>query len=64
MRPGRKKQEQFVQDDLDDLDDMMGGNDLGFNNAEDDFFGDNNNDEEEEFLMQGNKNKHDPLAFL
>jgi hypothetical protein len=56
-------------DDLDDLDNLMGGdagNDgMGFDNDEDDFFGGNSKEDDiyDQPKKKGKKD-HDPLAFL
>ena len=55
-------------DDLDDLDDLMGGDTgqaMGFDNDEADFFGDNDQaDDMYDVPKKKSKKDHDPLAFL
>ena len=54
----------FEEDDLDDIDDLMGDKPSA-NLDEDDFFGDSNN-EEDTYIpkKKGKKQDDDPLAFL
>ena len=64
-----KAAKQFAGDDLDDLDDLMGGDGLGggMANDESDFFGDNNRDDDLDMVpkkKRGGGNDNDPLAFL
>jgi hypothetical protein len=54
-------------DDLDDLDDLMGGDTakaMGFDDDEADFFGDDDQDDMYDAPKKKGKKDHDPLAFL
>ena len=64
-----RKPKNVVEEDLDDLDDLMGGDARGDSQQidEDDFFGGGKNDDDDEFSMPSKKKKKgdgDPLAFL
>lgn len=67
----KKPKEQVINDDLDDLDDLMGGGDGEKDNAgqtldDHDFFGGGRDDEDEDYNPKKKKGKQndDPLAFL
>lgn len=69
-RPGANKKPAkkmaFEEDDLDDLDDLMGDSNKKDAIDEDDFFG-GGNDEEDDYVPKKKKGKavdNDPLAFL
>ena len=66
--PVIRPKKQVQNDDLDDLDDLMGGdtgNPMGFDNDEADFFGDNDQaDDMYDVPKKKGKKDHDPLAFL
>ncbi len=65
-KPKPKAANKFAADDLDDLDDLMGGESGGGGLVHDDsdFFADNNRDDDDFIPKKKRGQDNDPLAFL